>query len=80
MQFKSGIKSDLWFRFVENTYVRKDEWHYRSVKKDIFSSVKLEYRNYINVPDVEEELKRSRVARFIYRNDEISSIHEREVI
>lgn len=80
VQFKSGIKSDLWFRFIENSYVRKDKWWWKEIKKDIFPSIYLTYRNYITIPDEEEELNKNRIARFIYRNAENSRVHEREVI
>lgn len=38
------------------------------------------YRNFIHLPDTEEELKKNRIARIIFRNDEVEHIHEREVI
>lgn len=80
IQFKPGIKSDLWFRFHENTFRRRDYWYSRDVKIDKFSSIKLVYRNFINLPDSKDELKKNRIARMIFRNDEEEHIHEREVI
>lgn len=38
------------------------------------------YSNYITVPDNYVDLKKNRIARMLYRNDEIMMNHEREVI
>lgn len=78
--FKPGYKSDLWFRFIENVYARKDQWWYPTIVRDYFSSIELRYRNWIQVPLEEDELSKQRIARLIYRNDDITFSHEREVI
>lgn len=75
---KPGIKSDLWFRFRENIYDRKDLWYWPTSSKTKFSSLRLDYRNWIQVPP--EEIEDERIARLIYRNDDLQMEHEREVI
>lgn len=38
------------------------------------------YKNFINVPSDDEEVKKNRIARLVYRNDEMQFLHEREVL
>lgn len=55
-------------------------WYYPKLEVDIFHSIHLTYRNWIQIPDEEEELKKNRIARLIYRNDDTTVAHEREVV
>lgn len=45
--FKVGYKSDLWFRFKENIFSRKDQWYYPVLEKAIFSQIRLDYSNWV---------------------------------
>lgn len=45
--FGMGIKSDLWFRFRENVYSRKDNPWWPTLEKFVFSSIRLDYSNWI---------------------------------
>lgn len=78
VHFKPGIKSDLWFRFTENQFTRKDRWYHFRSTKDTFYALDLIYANSINVPD--DKLTKNRIARLLYRNKEVYWSHEREVI
>lgn len=68
--FESGIKSDLWFRFEENQFTKKDRFYEMGKETSSFYSLKLIYSNYITVPDEFKDLQRNRIARMIYRNEE----------
>lgn len=77
--FKEGIKSDLWFRFRENIFSRKDQWYYPVLEKATFSQIRLDYSNWVQVPKSDPAWEAQRIARLLYRNDEIQMLHDREV-
>ena len=63
-----------------NKFDRKDYWYNPFSEIDFFSSILLEYKNFVRLPASEIHDKKIRIARMIYRNDQTMMEHEREVI
>lgn len=73
ISLKAGIKTDIWFRFRENKFKRKDYWYYPKIEVKNFFQIRETFRSFIMVPD--NELDEHRIARVLYRNEEIESQH-----
>lgn len=60
--------------------MHNDYWYSFSKQKTKFTTIQLIYKNFIYIPDDEQELAKNRIARIIYRNHENEILHEREVL
>ena len=72
--------TDVWFRFVQNKYERKDMWYNPKKATDYFPSIVQTYRNIRRIP---KELTRNNdqiIARIIYRNEYNMMEHTRQVM